>query len=229
MNSNNSKKRTRFHFKFKFLLVWLLLYFLISPFLNAAPHTDVAVQFLFSIVLFAAVYTIHQESRIISLPGFTLLAIVTVILWSRTFRLMHINEIAINAVLVTYLLLLVLAFSRYIFHARKIDSELIAAALCLYILLGLLWASALMLLEEIHPGSFSGIKNGIPFREQFEYFHYFSFVTLTTLGYGDITPQTPAAMAFCHIEAIIGQFFTAVLVARLVGIQVAQSFTRDAE
>ena len=54
-----------------------------------------------------------------------------------------------------------------------------------------------------------------------------SFTTMTTLGYGDITPQTPVAMAFCQVEAILGQLFIAVLVARLVGIQVAQSFTKS--
>ena len=53
-------------------------------------------------------------------------------------------------------------------------------------------------------------------------FVYFSYITLTTLGYGDILPQTQGATALCQAEAIIGQFFIAVLVARLVGIEASQ-------
>jgi uncharacterized membrane protein len=84
-----------------------------------------------------------------------------------------------------------------------------------------------MLLESFVPGSFAGLPLAelTCYREQFARFNYLSFVTLTTLGYGDITPKTPSAMAFCQAEAILGQFFTAVLVARLVGIQVAQQLT----
>jgi hypothetical protein len=57
--------------------------------------------------------------------------------------------------------------------------------------------------------------------------NYFSFVTLSTLGYGDITPQTQGAAALCQVEAILGQFFTVALLARLVGIQVAQQFGKE--
>ena len=62
-----------------------------------------------------------------------------------------------------------------------------------------------------------------------QHFNYFSFVTMTTLGYGDITPQTKSAAALCQAQAIIGQFFTVVLIARLVGIQVAQEFSCEKE
>ncbi|HFQ90519.1 MAG TPA: two pore domain potassium channel family protein, partial [Desulfobulbus sp.] len=61
--------------------------------------------------------------------------------------------------------------------------------------------------------------------ERLRHFQYFSFVTLTTLGYGDILPRTEGATALCQTEAIVGQFFMAVLVARLVGIRVAQEFS----
>ena len=54
------------------------------------------------------------------------------------------------------------------------------------------------------------------------FLNYLSYITMTTLGYGDITPQTKTAVALCQAEAMLGQFFAMVLVARLVGIQVAQ-------
>lgn len=57
-------------------------------------------------------------------------------------------------------------------------------------------------------------------------FNYFSMVTLTTLGYGDITPQTAGAGALCQMEAIVGQFFTAVVVAWLVGSIITEKQTK---
>ena len=164
-------------------------------------------------------------------PALVLLALSTTLIWCNALGLLHISGKAIDSLLVLYLGLLVCSFGRYIFKAKRIDLELISAALCLYLLLALLWGSIFMLLEEFIPGSFAGagLAQAGSVREEFHYFNYLSFITITTLGYGDITPQTQPAMALCQVEAILGQFFTAVLVARLVGIQVAQSFTGKKE
>lgn len=70
---------------------------------------------------------------------------------------------------------------------------------------------------ELSPGSYSGALLEKEPDNLLHIYNYFSMVTLTTLGYGDITPQTPGAAALCQMEAIVGQFFTAVLVAWLVG------------
>lgn len=159
-------------------------------------------------------------------PAIVLLALTTSLLWGNAFGLLNIGGETINGLLLLYLALLVFSFSRYIFAAQQVDAELISAALCLYLLLGLLWGSLLMLLEECIPGSFAGLGQTESFGDMFTRFNYFSFTTMTTLGYGDITPKTPPAMALCQAEAILGQFFTVVLVARLVGIQVAQELMK---
>ncbi|MCD6292404.1 MAG: two pore domain potassium channel family protein [Deltaproteobacteria bacterium] len=222
----NIGKIIRFRFRFQNLLVWIFLYIVVGPFLKAAvPHAGLIVQALFTAVLFSAVYTIHKEGRIM-LPAIVLLALSSLLLWGNTLGLFHISGVAINALLVLYLALLVFSFSRHVFTTKKVDTELISAALCLYLLLGLFWGALLMLLEECIPGSFAGLDQITVFEELATRFYYFSFVTMTTLGYGDITPQTPPSMALCQAEAILGQFFTVVLVARLVGIQVAQELTK---
>ena len=147
--------------------------------------------------------------------------------WGNAFGLLQSNARAIDGLLVLYLGMMVSSFSHHIFTSKQVDLELISAALCLYLLLAMLWASLFTLLEGFMPGSFagSGLAQAETLREYHQYFNYFSLVTITTLGYGDITPQTPLAMTLCQVEAILGQFFIAVLVARLVGIQIAQSFT----
>ena len=107
------------------------------------------------------------------------------------------------------------------------DTRLICAALCLYLFLGTFWGYLYEILYEVFPGSFSGdllARDATYSMSIRQHFQYFSFVTLTTLGYGGIVPNTSGAAALCTSEAITGQFFMAVLVARLVGIQVSQQF-----
>jgi len=79
-----------------------------------------------------------------------------------------------------------------------------------------------MLLEELLPGSYGGGLLESVQGHSVHIFNYFSMVTLTTLGYGDIIPQTAGAAALCQLEAIVGQFFTAVLVAWLMGMIISE-------
>ena len=224
------EKIIRFRFGFQNLLLWLFLYIVASPLLAGIPYTRLVVQALFTAVLFSAVYTMQRKGRLLWI-ALTLLTLTTILLWGNVLGLLQGSATAIDCLLVLYLGMLVSSFSHHIFTAQKVDVELISAALCLYLLLALLWASLFILMEGLAPGSFAGpglAQMGIR-GDKFQYFNYLSFVTITTLGYSDITPQTPAAMTLCQVEAILGQFFTAVLVARLVGIQVAQSFIEKTE
>ncbi len=87
-----------------------------------------------------------------------------------------------------------------------------------------MWAFIFSVLEIIHPGSFAIGEGQIEVGRLL--FIYYSFVTITTLGYGDITPLTAPANAFSSIEAVTGQIYLVVLVARLVGMHIAQSMDR---
>jgi hypothetical protein len=96
--------------------------------------------------------------------------------------------------------------------------ETICAALAVYLFLGLIWVFAYNLLEVVEPGSFSFGAGGDD-ESPFSRFIGFSFVTLTTLGYGNISPMNPRADALSYTEAIIGQIYLTVLVARLVAME----------
>ena len=118
---------------------------------------------------------------------------------------------------VLFFILLVRSFAVQIIRSEGIHLGLLYATLCLYLILGLLWGALYSLHYELDPGAYAGVLlDNDPYYRVIT-FNYFSLVTLTTLGYGDITPQTQGAGALCQMEAITGQFYTAVVVAWFVG------------
>lgn len=115
---------------------------------------------------------------------------------------------------------------RYSVSSVVVDSEHLFAALNAYLLVGIFGGAMCVALEAVAPGSFNvqgkPFADGLPLADAI----YFSFVTLATLGYGDIVPVTPIARGFAVFEAIAGQFYLAVLVGRLVGLRTAVVQTR---
>jgi hypothetical protein len=110
-------------------------------------------------------------------------------------------------------------------HALTVDS--IFGAACGYLFLGLGWAVIYSLIEEFRPGSFAVNPSLITSADQPgmlpHVLTYYSFVTLTTVGYGDVTPISPTTRTFAWIEAMSGQFYLAVVVAGLVSMIVANT------
>jgi hypothetical protein len=104
--------------------------------------------------------------------------------------------------------------SRQVLFTGNVDANKIVGAVCIYILLGFLWAFAYMLCEHLFPGSFSGLDSGV-WQENLEQFLYYSMVTLTTLGYGDFTP-VGISRAIAAIEAFTGSFTIALFVVVFV-------------
>ena len=105
----------------------------------------------------------------------------------------------------------------------KVSTNRIIGAICVYLMLGVIWALMYSLLEAAVPGSFSGIVEHPVTGAWDPDWAYFSFVTLTTLGYGDLLPLTFSARALAYFEAIVGQFYLAILVAGLVGAYLSET------
>lgn len=115
---------------------------------------------------------------------------------------------------------------RYLMNAKRIDSEIIYASVVLYLMFGLAMALVYYATLALAPDAFGG-KIILDFADQdaatavLHELLYFSFVTQTTLGYGDISPGLPIARTIAMFQAIIGQLYLAVVIARLVGIHIA--------
>lgn len=109
-----------------------------------------------------------------------------------------------------FLTLITWTFLWRIFSHETVTGATLSAAACVYLFLGIAWSFAYQIVATVDPFSFTGLTD--PQRELF----YFSFVTLTTLGFGDIAPASPAARALVTVEALVGQLFLVITIARLV-------------
>ncbi len=101
-----------------------------------------------------------------------------------------------------------------LFHG-EVNTNKVIGSVALFLLLGLMWAIVYLVVIEYSPGAFTGME-AISWGENFSNAAYFSFVTLTTLGYGDISPVTPLAQVVVYLEAIVGVFYMAIVVSSLV-------------
>lgn len=113
---------------------------------------------------------------------------------------------------------------RHVVRAREVDAEILFGAACIYLFFALVWGLLYELLEELQPGSLA--LGGRPIAAGGGAVMYYSFVTLTTLGYGDIVPVNQFARLLAMLEAVLGQLFMVFLVARLVGVHTAQALSR---
>ena len=108
-----------------------------------------------------------------------------------------------------------------------------AASLCVYLLMGVLWAILYSLLQIVEPGSFAfsfadGESEMMRWGgNQGEIALYYSFVTMSTLGYGDIIPTSSLSRTCAALQAIVGQLYLAVLVARLVGLHIVRPSAKE--
>lgn len=123
--------------------------------------------------------------------------------------------------LFTFLLVSISYTLKQVAFGTELNTNRLVGAVCVYLLLGVLWALAYAFLELVAPGSFTGIELAATTGWHNDWF-YFSFVTLTTLGYGDITPVSSAARSLVYLQAIAGIFYVAVLVAGLVGAYISE-------
>ena len=117
-----------------------------------------------------------------------------------------------------------------VLRGEVMNTDTLIGGVCAYLLLGVTWGSVYALVELVSPGSFAvspalaAAGNwGTPAHPMTPLLQYFSFVTLTTVGYGDISPLSHIVRLFSVVEALSGQLYLAVLVGRLVGLHIAQA------
>lgn len=206
--------------KYTFLLTSLILMIILMPMSNNTGDTFASTVVL-SVIFVGSIYSIIQNKKFLY-ASILLVMVSFVINWlleltpkSDFLHWMFLVQ-PLYFIYVTILIVL------NILEAKKITIDIIFGSMCGYLLIGVTWGMIFEFLVMMDSNAFSIPSQFITQSDV----SYLSFTTISTLGYGDITPNAPIAKAFCVLEAIIGLFYVSTLVARLVALQVTHS-TKD--
>jgi hypothetical protein len=204
----------------RLLLVSLVALFVLPSLLDSAGLGEVAASVLFTAVMFSALLAVHGERQGM-IVGLIVLTPPLLFLWLRHFRVVGGGGL-LEVINLLYLIILV-AFAtwrliRFVLQASHVDAEVLAAGVSTYLLLGLLWSFFFLVVDVLHPGSFRLEPLSASRRLDESASFYFSLCTLTTAGYGDITPLSREARAVATMESVTGVLYIGVLIARLVSL-----------
>lgn len=194
-----------------FLFICLVLLLIASPILEEVDNSGVGFSILWSFVIVASVLNaspdIHKR----------VMAIILAVLWLITTFIptgVHIATPSLIAALLFIFTIRVILMK--IFNAYEVDADILNSSLTVYLLFGMAWTSVYMALYHINSQAFHVLSGTADFTSVD--FIYFSFITLTTLGYGDIIPVSPIAKMLAATEAVTGVLYLTVLVAKLVSL-----------
>lgn len=123
------------------------------------------------------------------------------------------------AIMLTFFVAASYAAARRVLFKGDVDANKIVGAITVYMLLGLIWSTLYLFALELSPTAFNGMEY-LNWADNFSTSTYFSYVTLTTLGYGDISPAEPLSRVLVFLEAMTGTFYMAVVIASLIGSHV---------
>jgi hypothetical protein len=200
------------------LLIALGLLFFSFPFVEEVKGGNLIVSILFSLVLLSAVLAVAERKRVL----ITAILLAIPAIGGRWINHLQPDLVPPSVFLSAGLILVgfvVANLLRFVLRAPSVNVEVLCASIAAYLMLGLMWTMAYWLVDQLTPGgAFSFNPNtGKQSMNGFNAF-YFSFITLSTVGYGDITPLSRIARWLAALEAMTGLLYMTVLIARLVSL-----------
>jgi len=207
-------------------LAALVLMLVATPFVEGLKQGQLYEAVLFTVVMCTGLIASGSRRRLaFALASFALAATWLNQLWPRAYP-------ALTFILpgMAFLVVVTASLLRFVLRAKQVDAEVLCAGISVYLILGLLWGLAYTLVAQVNPNAFSfSTPSGTATTMSGFTAIYFSFTTLATLGYGDITPAADIARMLAMLEAMTGTLFVGVMIARLVSLYSAsgQSQTPD--
>ncbi len=204
----------------------LILMLFASPFLDESVYGQAVDIVLMTLVLVAGVLAVGRSHRTLVLAVVLMLPAVAA-RWLSHFQPHWLPLTSLTGLI--FIGFVEFQLLHFIFRAPRVNSEVLCAGISGYLLLGILWMSAYRLVSllnpvdlnnlALHPGAFAYTVGATTPHSlsQFEAY-YFSFITLSTVGYGDITPLSNGARTLAMMEAMTGTLYMAVLISRLVAL-----------
>ncbi len=214
-------------YNYVLLLVGLLCLIIADPLTQTVPalaDSPVLELAALATVLFGIWSLIRRPAYFVA--GWVMVLVATGLNGAGYFYDLDQARLAMFGVIAVFLALIAGIVLRDILFAASVSLNRLVGATCVYLLIGLIFAIGYVYLDMLVPGSFEGFDVGDG-RTQFRELTYHSFVTLTTVGYGDVIPVLPLARTMSYIEAIVGQMYLAILVASLVGLHLAARHDRS--
>lgn len=213
----------------------------------------ISIALAFDLVLLSAVNAVCRTRRTMIIAVSIAVPAALVSLASAVTKSIEVHAVS-NVLGITFVTLVIVLVLDFLFRSHHVDANMICASLCVYLLIGVAWACLYSLCYVFQENSFvyayadevaqasiadevvkAGVSDEVPearmlFGDERSLTPiYYSFVTLTTLGYGDIVPVSPPAKILAILEAVIGQIYLTVLVARLMGLHIIYVTTRPAD
>ncbi len=215
------------------LLISLLLLAILHPMLAAPSVNQGMLSFFLSLVFLAAIFAVGQKRR--PFLGALALGIPALAVSWIAYTIARLRPDYANVVMLARdfneLLFLGFAIGVVLYDVlgdEEVGADKLCGAMCGYLMIGVAFAALYSMLDLLQPDSFlmtvpeNGDLDSLePHGMAFSTRLYYSFITLTTVGFGDIIPVTTAARTFSWLEAVCGQLYLAILIARLVGLHIA--------
>jgi hypothetical protein len=195
-----------------FLVMIVVVVFILPSLASLGITGRLFFDIFFSLLLISGIASMSGRRRVfVTLTGISMVALM--VRWIDSFNASPLLDVLNLLATITAVILFSTVVLSQVLKKGPITAYRIQGAIAVYLLLGLAWAHTYDLIEYLSPGAFTGT---ITDSARFSSWMYFSFVTLATLGYGDITPMHPVARSLAVAEAITGQLYLAILIARLV-------------
>jgi hypothetical protein len=200
------------------LLAALILFFLATPFVEDMPQGEHIEGGLLTLVMISAGLAVGGRRSVLLIAG--LLLVPTLLAqWSHRLFPLLISPVAHLVMGMLFMGFVVSQLLRFILLGSRVNAEVLCAGISVYLMIGLLWAMAYMLTGQLSPGAFSFVNDPDNQRTMTSFnAFYFSFTTLSTVGFGDISPVSKVARTLAIMEAITGMFYVAILISRLVSM-----------
>lgn len=215
--------RICFKNRFLYLFVSLLALIFLSPFIEGLHYLGIVFSVFLSAVFLSAIYAISQKRHTALIAA--LLVLPTLAFTWTSYFVDNVGwYLASRFSIAVFFAFVIINILVFIFRQAEVTRDLIVGAAVVYLLIAETWAAVYQILETLRPGSFS-MPDG-QLQNSRRLFEYYSLVTITTLGYGDVTPLTSMGSSLSSLEAIIGQLYLVITVAWLVGVHVSQSIQK---
>lgn len=207
-------------------LMALVAFIFVTPFVDRPPYGEQVEAVMLTMVMLLGALAVGGRQRTF------LLAIILVIpavaaKWLDRLVPGAVPAYFTPALSVIFMSLIIATLIRFVLRAGIVNRDVVCAAVSAYISMGLLWAFAYMLVVRLSTGAFAVLGETKDAIDPFQAF-YFSFITLVSIGYGDITPASRVTQMLAVLEGMSGMFFVVILISRLVALYSSKQQSEDA-